>query len=33
MSEFPSAKVVAHSKAPSGEEIITLEIELHRFIL
>lgn len=33
MSEFPSAKVVAHSKAPSGEEIITLEIELHRFVL
>jgi len=29
----PSAKVVAHSKAPNGEELITLEIELHRFIL
>lgn len=31
--EFPSAKVVAHSKAPNGEELITMEIELHRFIL
>lgn len=31
--EFPSATVVAHSKAPSGEELITMEIELHRFIL
>lgn len=31
--EFPSAKIVAHSKAPNGEELITMEIELHRFIL
>jgi hypothetical protein len=30
---FPSAKVICHSKAPNGEELITLEIELHRFIL
>lgn len=29
----PSAKVIAHSKAPNGEELITLEIELHRFVL
>lgn len=28
-----SAKVIAHSKAPNGEELITLEIELHRFVL
>jgi len=32
-TEFPSSKVVCHSKAPNGEELITLEIELHRFIL
>lgn len=32
-SDFPSAKVIAHSKAPNGEELITLEVELHRFIL
>ncbi len=30
---FPSAKVICHSKAPNGEELITYEIELHRFIL
>lgn len=30
---FPSAKVIAHSIAPNGEELITFEIELHRFIL
>lgn len=30
---FPNAKMVAHSKAPNGEELITMEIELHRFIL
>jgi thymidylate synthase ThyX len=30
---FPSAKIIAHSKAPNGEELITMEIELHRFIL
>ena len=30
---FPSAKVVAHSKAPNGEELITMELEFHRFIL
>ena len=29
----PNAKVIAHSQAPNGEELITLEIELHRFIL
>lgn len=29
----PSTKVVAHSKHPLGDELITLEIELHRFIL
>ncbi len=29
----PSAKVICHSKAPNGEELITLEIELHRFVL
>lgn len=32
-NNFPSAKIVAHSQAPNGEELITLEIELHRFIL
>jgi hypothetical protein len=31
--DFPSAKIVCHSKAPNGEELITMEIELHRFIL
>lgn len=31
--EFPSAKIICHSKAPNGEELITMEIELHRFIL
>jgi thymidylate synthase ThyX len=31
--DFPSAKIVAHSQAPNGEELITFEIELHRFIL
>lgn len=30
---FPSAKVICHSEAPNGEQLITLEIELHRFIL
>lgn len=30
---FPSAKIIAHSKAPNGEELITMEVELHRFIL
>jgi thymidylate synthase ThyX len=30
---FPSALIVAHSKAPNGEEILTYEVELHRFIL
>lgn len=29
----PSAKVIAHSEAPNGEQLITLEIELHRFVL
>lgn len=33
MENFPSAKIIAHSKAPNGEELITMEIELHRFIL
>jgi hypothetical protein len=32
-SGFPSAKVICHSEAPNGEQLITLEIELHRFIL
>jgi hypothetical protein len=31
--DFPSAKIICHSKAPNGEELITFEIELHRFIL
>jgi len=31
--EFPSAKVICHSRAPNGEELITMEVELHRFIL
>lgn len=30
---FPSAKVICHSEAPNGEQLITLEIEMHRFIL
>lgn len=30
---FPSAKIIAHSKAPNGEELITMELEFHRFIL
>lgn len=30
---FPSAKIIAHSEAPNGEQLITMEIELHRFIL
>lgn len=29
----PSAKVICHSQAPNGEELITLEIQLHRFVL
>lgn len=29
----PSAKVICHSKAPNGEELITMEVEFHRFIL
>lgn len=32
-NEFPSSKVICHSKAPNGDELITLEIELHRYIL
>ncbi|QCQ59084.1 thymidylate synthase [Rheinheimera phage Barba5S] len=31
--DFPSAKVICHSQAPNGEELITLELEFHRFIL
>jgi hypothetical protein len=31
--EFPSAKVICHSRAPNGDELIGLEVELHRFIL
>lgn len=31
--EKPSAKIIAHSQAPNGEELITMEIELHRFVL
>lgn len=30
---FPSAKIIAHSEAPNGEELITMELEFHRFIL
>jgi hypothetical protein len=30
---FPSALIVTHSKAPNGEEVLTYEVELHRFIL
>lgn len=30
---FPSAKVICHSEAPNGEQLITLEVEMHRFIL
>lgn len=30
---FPSAKVICHSEAPNGEQLITLELEFHRFIL
>lgn len=33
LSEFPSAKIIAHSQAPNGEELITMEVEFHRFIL
>ena len=29
----PSAKVICHSIAPNGEELITMEVEFHRFIL
>lgn len=29
----PSSKVICHSRAPNGEELITLEIEMHRFVL
>ncbi|QDP64708.1 MAG: putative thymidylate synthase [Prokaryotic dsDNA virus sp.] len=29
----PSAEVICHSQAPNVEELITLEIELHRFVL
>lgn len=28
-----SARVVCHSQAPNGEQLITLEVEFHRFIL
>lgn len=31
--DFPSAKVICHSEAPNSEQLITLEIEMHRFIL
>jgi hypothetical protein len=31
--DFPSAKIICHSKAPNDEELITSEVELHRFIL
>jgi thymidylate synthase ThyX len=31
--DFPSAKIICHSKAPNGEELITFELEFHRFIL
>lgn len=32
-ANFPSAKIICHSKAPNGEELITFELEFHRFIL
>lgn len=32
-NKFPSAKIVAHSQAPNGEELICYEIELHKFIV
>lgn len=32
-TEFPSALVVLHSQAPNKEELITLEVELHRWVL
>lgn len=32
-SEFPSAKIITHSQAPNGEELITMELEFHRIIL
>lgn len=28
-----SAKVICHSQAPNGEQLITMEVEFHRFIL
>lgn len=33
MNARTSAKIIAHSKAPNGEELITMEVEFHRFIL
>lgn len=33
MSARTSAKIIAHSKASNGEELITMEVEFHRFIL
>lgn len=32
-NNFPSAKIVAHSQAPNGEELICYEVELHKFIV
>ena len=32
-SSKPDAVVICHSKAPNGEELVTMEINLHRFIL
>lgn len=32
-SSRPDAVVICHSKAPNGEELVTMEINLHRFIL
>lgn len=32
-NEFPNATIITHSQAPNDEELITMEVELHRFIL
>lgn len=32
-NEFPIATIITHSQAPNDEELITMEVELHRFIL
>lgn len=32
-NEFPSANIITHSQAPNSEELLTMEVEMHRFIL